>query len=242
MLIFFIKLILASLAGDFLLQPSAWVTDKQVKKGKSLRLYLHIAVHALALLIVLQFNMHYWAGILIILVSHYIIDMVKSALTDRLNERLLFFADQLLHLAIIGCVVYIYFPYRIDLEWLYSAVLLLQVTTFLFVTVVSSVLMKKIISRWDLGSIKEKDSLANAGAFIGMLERTFILGFIVMDYWEGIGFLLAAKSVFRFGDLSKGNDRKLTEYILIGTLLSFGLAIASAVAYQHLAELIKPIP
>ncbi len=239
MLVFFIKLLLASLVGDFLLQPSAWVENKQVKKGKSPYLYLHIAVHMLTLLVVLQFNMHYWAGILIILVSHYIIDLIKNTLFNHLNERLLFFADQLLHLAVIGCVVYIYYPYNIDVEWLYSAATLLKFTTLLFVTVVSSVIMKKIISRWDLGSLKEKDSLANAGAFIGILERMFIIGFIVLDYWEGIGFLLAAKSVFRFGDLSKGNDRKLTEYILIGTLMSFGLAIATAITYQIMAALIK---
>ena len=70
-----------------------------------------------------------------------------------------------------------------------------------------------------------------------MLERLFIFSFIILNYWEGIGFLLAAKSVFRFGDLSKTEDRNLTEYILIGTLLSFGLAIATAVGYKYLIEL-----
>ncbi len=49
------------------------------------------------------------------------------------------------------------------------------------------------------------------------------------------GFLIAAKSIFRFGDLSKAKDRKLTEYILIGTLLSFGIAIACGVAYNYLS-------
>ncbi|MFV0501856.1 MAG: hypothetical protein ACK5MH_09735 [Bacteroidales bacterium] len=44
---------------------------------------------------------------------------------------------------------------------------------------------------------------------------------------SGIGFLLAAKSIFRFGDLKDSKDRKLTEYILIGTLLSFAVAIAT---------------
>jgi hypothetical protein len=48
---------------------------------------------------------------------------------------------------------------------------------------------------------------------------------VILGRWEAIGFLLAAKSVFRFGDLKESKDRKLTEYILIGTLLSFGVAI-----------------
>ena len=37
--------------------------------------------------------------------------------------------------------------------------------------------------------------------------------------------LLAAKSVFRFGELSKAQDIKTTEYVLIGTLASFTVAI-----------------
>ena len=40
-----------------------------------------------------------------------------------------------------------------------------------------------------------------------------------------IGFLLAAKSIFRFGELSKAQEIKTTEYVLIGTLASFTIAI-----------------
>ena len=42
-----------------------------------------------------------------------------------------------------------------------------------------------------------------------------------------IGFLVAAKSILRFEEAKK---QKLAEYILIGTLLSFSLAIALASA------------
>jgi len=238
MLILFIKLFLANLIGDFLLQPNSWVEKKRKEKEKSLYLYLHIAIHALSLLIVLQFNMYYWLGILIILSSHFIIDIAKIWLNGRYNERLLFFTDQFLHLAIIAFVVYIYVPYKINFEWIYSEKSLITITSIIFVTVVSSVIMKILISRWDLNNTKNQD-LDNAGAYIGILERIFIFGFIVLKYWEGIGFLLAAKSVFRFGDLSKAKDRKLTEYVLIGTLLSFGLAIVSGVIYMHLLEMFK---
>jgi len=60
--------------------------------------------------------------------------------------------------------------------------------------------------------------------------------FVITGNWEGIGFLLAAKSVFRFGDLKESKDRKLTEYILIGTLLSFGIAIATGMLALKLTE------
>ena len=81
-------------------------------------------------------------------------------------------------------------------------------------------------------------SLANAGSYIGFLERLFIFVFIVTNHWEGVGFLLAAKSVFRFGDLKEAHDRRLTEYILIGTLISFGLAIAISLGYVYFKGLV----
>lgn len=79
--------------------------------------------------------------------------------------------------------------------------------------------------------------LKDAGKYIGMLERLFVFLFVLTNFWEGIGFLLAAKSIFRFGDLKDNNDVKLTEYILIGTLLSFGSAIVIAKMYLKLINI-----
>jgi hypothetical protein len=94
-------------------------------------------------------------------------------------------------------------------------------------TSVSAVILKVALSKWDLMTF-EGEALEKAGLYIGILERLFIFGFVVMGYWAGIGFLIAAKSIFRFSDLSRSKDRKLTEYVLIGTLLSYGLAIMIA--------------
>lgn len=75
--------------------------------------------------------------------------------------------------------------------------------------------------------------------YIGIIERILVFVFIVTNHWEAIGFLLAAKSVFRFGDLKRAKDRRLTEYILVGTLLSFGLAILSGMTTLYLLEQIN---
>ncbi|MDZ7853283.1 MAG: hypothetical protein U5L98_11735 [Halomonas sp.] len=53
-----------------------------------------------------------------------------------------------------------------------------------------------------------------------MLERLLVLTLVLLDQLTAVGFLLAAKSVLRFGDLRDSRDRKLTEYVLLGTLLS----------------------
>jgi hypothetical protein len=67
------------------------------------------------------------------------------------------------------------------------------------------------------------DGLLNGGKLIGQLERALIFLFIFIGQPTGIGFLVAAKSILRFEEAKK---QKLAEYVLIGTLLSFSLAVA----------------
>lgn len=233
MLALSIKFILAHIIGDFLLQPNQWVKHKKKYTYKSKYLYWHILVHALALLCTLQFDLTYWKGILIVLISHYSIDLLKSQLENKKNARFLFFIDQILHLSVIFAVVRYYCFYTIDFAFIYQTKSLLLITFILIVTHVISLVIKLLLSKWKI----KADTPNEAGKYIGMLERLFVFFFILINYWEGIGFLLAAKSVFRFGDLSKSKDRNLTEYILIGTLLSFAMAIMAAFGYQYLAEI-----
>jgi len=115
---------------------------------------------------------------------------------------------------------------------------LLFILAFLLVTFVSSVVVKTIMSTWDLKEDNADESLDHAGKYIGIIERLFVFGFILLHQWSAIGFLIAAKSVFRFSDLSRAKDRKLTEYILIGTLLSFGLAVIIGFVYQYILQYI----
>ena len=74
-----------------------------------------------------------------------------------------------------------------------------------------------------------------AGQNIGYLERVLVLTFILLNQFAAIGFLLAAKSVFRFGDLRQSEDKKLTEYVMLGTLTSFALTIAVGLLVSSLA-------
>jgi hypothetical protein len=239
MLALAIKLVLAHTIGDFLFQPYTWVQHKETHKHKSKYLYWHILIHIVALVLVLQFNFQYWLLLIIIPVSHYIIDVVKLHLNTRMNPRLLFGLDQLAHLIIIALVVKIYQPYTVSITQLFTPKTLLFLTCILGVTKASSIIMRTIISKWDLSEYNKDTTLEDAGAYIGILERLFVFMFIITNHWEGVGFLITAKSVFRFSDLSKAKDRKLTEYILIGTLISFGLAISFGLGYEYISSLIE---
>ena len=62
----------------------------------------------------------------------------------------------------------------------------------------------------------------HSGELIGWLERGLILIFVILSQYEAIGFLIAAKSILRFNDTSKGEK---SEYVLTGTLLSLAIAL-----------------
>ena len=234
-----LKLLLAHLIGDFALQPKSWIADKQHKKHRSAKLYYHVAIHAILLIIVLGFDPSYWMGISLIVLSHLIIDIAKLNLSSKYGKPWLFFIDQGLHLLMILIAVSIYEPFPVHFNEIPLNKILLWAITLSVVTYVAAIVIMVMVSIWRPHTEDDKDdSLARAGRYIGMLERLFVFGFVITNHWEGIGFLLAAKSVFRFGDLKASKDRKLTEYILIGTLLSFGIAIFCGVVFNKLIETI----
>ena len=234
MIAWVLKITLAHLLGDFMLQPDKWIEDKNQHTYKSKYLYYHTGIHFLLLLVVLQFDLKYWLAMLLIPISHYLIDLAKLLLNDRMETRRLFLLDQLLHFLVIFLVTKIYFSVQIDLPFVFSTKTILLLTAFISISYVASVVIKILISKW-----KQESEITNtAGKYIGMMERILVFVFIVLNHWEGVGFLLAAKSVFRIGDLTKSHEVRLTEYILIGTLLSFGIAIGVALAYQRLLKFV----
>ena len=230
----FTKLILAHLIGDFILQPGSWVADKEKKKDKSMYLYIHILVHFLLALILL-WNLELWWIAAIIAVTHFFIDWAKLNFQTAKTKRLWFFADQFLHVLIIAVVSFWYYP-NFYLEDLFSERNLRLFAGALFLTIPASIVIKTLITFWSPNPTEktniQTDSLANAGKYIGILERLLVYVFIVVNHWEGVGFMIAAKSVFRFSDLAEAKQRKLTEYVLIGTLLSFGIAIMTGILVE----------
>jgi len=220
-----IKLLIAHLLGDFFLQPASWVKDKTQKKFRSGWLYLHALLHgALSMLIV--WDLQFWWMALIITFTHLIIDGLKMTFQNEKNGNYLFLLDQALHVSVIVWVSYYWTVEPLFPNPLFTEKHLLYFAAMLAVSMPASVLIKSLISRWmPFHEVKESNSLQDAGKYIGILERLFVLAFIISGHWEGIGFLIAAKSVFRFGDIKEYEGLKLTEYFMIGTLLSFGIAI-----------------
>ncbi|MDP4192600.1 MAG: DUF3307 domain-containing protein [Bacteroidota bacterium] len=241
----------AHFLSDFVLQPTVMAQKKNELGIRSPYLYLHISTTLLVLcLLLLLWQWWLWPVVLIITISHLIIDALKSLLTKTqwLKNRLdtwdlwIFLADQLLHLIII-LFLWISFTgqFQIFIEKISIAFhnmkiwwLLLAYITLSFP---SSVLISKITRRWS-NQVENTDNqefkgLLYAGKWIGIFERLLIFTFVMIGEFSGVGFLLAAKSVFRFGDLKNSSAHMKTEYIILGTLLSFSIAIFTGLIVKH---------
>jgi len=206
-MIILFKLILAHLIGDFLLQPKSWVTEKEKKKAKSLKIYLHFLIHGALTVILL--GIEYWGLALCLMIIHGLIDLIKLFFQKNNHRVVWFFSDQIAHLSSIVGLWYFWFKPEINLSispdfWIY-------LTALILITQVAGITIQLLLAGWSKKlDLSEGASLQNAGKYIGMLERLFVFVFVITGKWEAIGFLLAAKSVFRFGDLRKSKDRKLT--------------------------------
>ena len=233
-MILFIKLLLAHLLGDFIWQPNSWVADKEAKKHKSIYLYLHILLHGI-LAALLAGEIQFIPYAILIAVTHGAIDLIKLNFQKSTTKRTWFVVDQIAHILILIGIVFLYKNKTMELLWFGNQFWIL-ITGLLFITKPTSIFIKTIISIWspEESNSHIDNSLASAGNYIGILERLFVFGFILTGHFEAIGFLLAAKSIFRFGDLKEAKDRKLTEYVLIGTLISFGTAILTGLIVQAL--------
>ena len=98
------------------------------------------------------------------------------------------------------------------------------------------------VGQLELGGLEVEQGLAELLAFLGVverqLERALVFLFIMMDQPAAVGFLITAKSIFRFGDIREHRQMMLAEYIIIGTLMSFAYGIFLSYLTKILIEMI----
>jgi len=200
-------------------------------KSKSIYLYIHTLIHGGLTALLIGEIQFIWLAVLLA-VTHGFIDYLKLYFQKKKNKRSWFLFDQFLHFFVITAISLFYTNTSLELS-LFDTKFWILIAGIIFLTKPTSIIIKNIISIWTPESNdKEDNSLQNAGNYIGILERLFVFCFILGGHFEAIGFLLAAKSIFRFGDLKEAKDKKLTEYVLIGTLVSFGTALLLGLLVQ----------
>ena len=96
----------------------------------------------------------------------------------------------------------------------------------------SNIFIKLMLKHYSVNMPEDQGSGFNAGSLIGNIERWLILAFVIMQRYEAIGLLIAAKSIIRFGD---AQTRK-SEYVLAGTLMSIFIAVLAGVMVNEIWE------
>jgi hypothetical protein len=249
-----IQLLLAHILTDFVCQNQKMVKSKNSDGLKSPYFWMHIALAgAITYVILMQWNK--WLIPLFIIITHGVIDYWKiqqekkmktfnATRNNDLNKKTgtaQFLLDQLLHLIII-ILAWLYLIRGFN-EVIPFAVML--ITEKEYITIITAI----VIIVWPVGITigkitepfrkelnankvqlskainSQTDSLNKAGTYIGIFERLLVLIFILMGQYAAIGFLIAAKSVLRISKDGEDDARKKTEYVLIGTLISFTIAI-----------------
>lgn len=242
-------LVLGHVLGDFYVQSDQLSNDK---KKKIKPLIVHSVLYGLSLILttIIIINpdqaIRYIIAILGCIISHGIIDSLKSEANRRLKYKIkhkvhIFLFDQLLHLVSIATIFYFM---KINVSSSSSVIgIIFQIKDYekgilylicllvcakpasIFVKIVFEDIKVIVNDKNDTPLVKYNSKI---GSYIGMLEREIIFVLGSMGQFGVIGFVLTAKSIARFKQLE---DKDFAEKYLVGTLLSSLIGIVSAVIY-----------
>ena len=221
----FLCLLLAHLIADFVLQTNKSCKSKADNKWRSPYQFLHAGeVFALSWLVTI--DLRFWWGAAIIGVLHYCIDTWKSYRPTKVTW---FSLDQIFHLLVIACVAWLWcannewsMPFGLDVKYLVVTIAALVCWR------PANLFIKLMLQYCSVNMPKDDDGGFKAGALIGTIERWLVLFFVIIQRYDALGFLIAAKSIIRFGE----KDRAKTEYVLAGTLLSVFIAVLAGLLVQ----------
>ncbi len=233
MIIIFKTMLIGHLLGDFYFQSSKLAKNKI---ESNISVTKHAFLYSITLLLVswLIFSKTNYFYLSIVCLSHFIIDFCKIRIykLNIVSDIWLYFIDQLIHIVIL--FIYSYLLSSLDIinfnHWinriennniLTIETLISWILLLLVIIQPASITIKILLNNFqpqETTSNDVKQGIPNAGAFIGMLERIFILLMLTINEYSSIGLVITAKSVVRYKKISE--DPIFSEYYLLGTLLS----------------------
>jgi Protein of unknown function (DUF3307) len=236
-----VALTLAHLLADFVFQTT-WVVEN---KHKAPALLAHVAIVGLASWACLGFAPAPLALGLVTL-SHALIDAIKvrwggpgltAFLLDQAAHGMMILAAGLIAPAAFEAGLW-HHPIPASLQPLPS-VAMAFVAGLIATVFAGGYAVKALMTTVEIAGPDERLDMPQGGLFIGRLERLLIFMITIGGHADAIGFLIAAKSILRFNELSRERDRQVSEYVIIGTLASFAWGLAAAQATVYVLELLR---
>lgn len=250
----FFNLIVAHVLSDFYLQLGSSCKNKVLHSVKGKDLWLHSLVIGILSWIAIWDLRGWWLAACIMVLHFLIdwsksyiqirwnIFKIENSehikLVDGTNKRYdlwVFLIDQILHISFIVVLAKIWLIANNDWKqfaWFQNFAISHPLRTNTIIAMMLALKPANILILLILGACKvsitpsKNDDHGNfhSGELIGWLERGLMLLFVIMSQYEAIGFLIAAKSILRFNEVSSGSEK--SEYVLTGTLLSLATALS----------------
>ena len=220
--------LLGHILGDFYFQTDKMAENKNKYKGATKHVFFHGFVYFVCMGAVLLAGVEFSKDLLRVLVLSGVLHLAIDFLKRFSKFRRTFSLDQLAHivsLVVLWCIWGEYLTIRdwvhFELPYLQNSAALVSLGLLTILKPIGILVAKGDI--WDFSQNKTppNDSQQNAGRMIGYLERIIIFFLILNAQYGAIAFVMAAKSVARFPEISNGGEgRSQAEYYLIGTLIS----------------------
>jgi len=226
----FVAILTAHLLGDFIFQ-----TEGMIKRKREWRIFLlHIVIVAITTYLLI--GSFHWPILAVIILTHFIIDAMK--LYWMKDSCLSFVIDQGSHLIVLIGLALVFSGVpdsgwwltafgNDNIAWYYASLSLLS--GLILAVKVGGILIGKFTAPFQEEIDNNMEGLKNGGLYIGYLERILVMILLLTDITMGIGFLFASKSILRIGEIKDTGQRKIAEYIIIGTFFSFVWAISVSV-------------
>lgn len=228
----FTALLFAHVIADFVLQTGAMVKRK--------RSFAIMVLHGAIVLATAQASVGKFDAepLLVLAFVHIAIDALK--IYGGFRGFAAFVTDQGAHIVTLAAVAYYAPNLWADGAWATQPwVLPIMALLAGFLVTLSAGQHAIALLMQPHGVRIRNNGLRDGGRQIGLLERGLIFVFILTGQPLGVGALIAAKSILRFGTASR--DQRTAEYVIIGTLASFGWAIVAALLTQAALTHLPPL-
>ena len=240
----YLILIILHLLGDFYLQTTKVARCKNARKNSSCEgckkckegawiNWNYLLIHSL--LYILPFGLLYFimAGIyvtiiiVVLFVTHALIDMTSCYLNKKRKKSVVFIVDQVLHVGIL-CLISGFVTFNYSINDCYLGILKV-IFICLMLIMPCSILINKLFK--DIYPESDELGMFDVGSVIGIMERLLTFIFAYFESFPVIAIIITVKTWARTNDLKETEFRN--KYLL-GTLTSLTLALIMFVVYKSM--------
>lgn len=237
------RLIFAHFVSDFLLQNRWIIRNKARFSGLGTHSFIYLLAGILSMIDLL--NTQVLLVLFSLAVLHGVVDYLKGACKVWFGRMqwLLFLGDQAVHALTIFIAAGILSAHDhatlSSLIGQYPLEILVKYFTLMMITVVAGIHFTDAVLDSALDGDTELDAeQERSSRTIGVAERFLITIAVLVNHYELIAFLIAAKSIIRLPEAQSDKTARqathFSNYFLVGTFVSYAWALTIAIVFKSM--------